>query len=269
MTRLRDWRWKAALGAGFAAACLAPWACALDPRRQNLLEILAGPSLAYPLGTDHLGRDVLARILHGAPLSLGIALICVGIGASLGVLLGVVAAARGGWTDALIMRLADLTLAFPGVLLALLLAGLMGGGLAPLLLALLLTIWPQFARMARSVALGAWLEPHVEASRLAGLPLRLILWRQILPEALRHTAALAAFAVGGAILTISALGFLGLGLQPPTPEWGAMVTELLPHLHEAPLQIAAPCLAIFCAVGFFMRQGSRLVARLAPPESRA
>ena len=229
----------------------------VDPVQQDLLATLQPPSLDYPLGSDHLGRDILARLLHGAPRSLGYALVSVAGAASIGLVLGLIAADRRGWTDALIMRLADLMLAFPGLLLALLLAGFLGGGPVPILIALVLTHWPQFARMARAVALGELTSDHVEASQLAGLPRHLILARQILPPVLRQTTPLAAVSVGGAIMTISALGFLGLGMQPPTPEWGAMITELLPYVHSAPVQIAAPCLAIFVTVLSFLLLGDR------------
>ena len=235
----------------------APLAWPVDPIRQNLLETLQPPSAAHPLGTDHLGRDILARLLHGAPRSLGFALVSVAGAAALGLSLGLIAADRRGWRDVAIMRLADLMLAFPGLLLALLLAGFLGGGPVPMLIALLLTLWPQFARMSRAVALGELTSAHVEASRLAGMPRHLILTRQVLPPVLRQTAALAAMSVGGAIITISALGFLGRGMQPPTPEWGAMITELLPYVHSAPVQIAAPCLAIFVTVLFCLLLGER------------
>jgi len=240
---------------------LGPRVWPVSPTAQNLLDTLAGPSLAHPLGTDHIGRDILARVVHGAPLSLGFALLVVAIGAAIGVVLGLVAAERGGLIDILIMWFTDLMLAFPGVLLALLFAGFMGGGMVPLFVALTITLWPQFARMARAIALQTLAEPHVEASRLAGLPPAAILARQVLPPVLQQTVVLAAFSVGGTILTISSLGFLGLGMQPPTPEWGAMITELLPYIHQAPLQLAAPCLCIFVTVLAFMLGGEAFARR--------
>jgi len=252
----------AVLAALALTAVFAPLVATVDPTNQNLLNTLAGPSWAHPLGTDHIGRDVLARILHGAPLSLGFALVSVGLGALGGLVLGLVAAERGGLLDAAIMRFADLMLAFPGVLLALLLAGFMGGGMGPLLAALLLTLWPQFARLSRAIALKTLAEPHVEASRLAGLSTAGILRRQVLPPVLRQTAVLAAFSVGSTILTISSLGFLGLGMQPPTPEWGAMITELLPYLYKAPLQLAAPCLCIFLTILCFYLAAETLARQL-------
>ena len=229
-------------------ALLGPFLPGPDPAAQDLLRTVEAPSPAHPLGTDGLGRDALSRLLHGAPRSLGIAVACVAGATGLGVLFGLVAAHAGGVADVLIMRLADLVLAFPGVLLALLLAGFLGGGVVPMLIGIKLTLWPQFARMTRAVAVGVLAEPHVEAARLAGFPARTILRRHVLPPVLRQVTTLAALGVGSAIMSISALGFLGLGLQPPTPEWGAMISELLPYLSEAPVQMAAPCAAIFLAV---------------------
>lgn len=236
-------------------ALLGPLLVTADPAAQDLMRTLEPPSRAHPLGTDHVGRDVLARTVHGAARSLGIALLCVGFATMLGVALGLAAAWRGGWIDAAIMRLADLMLAFPGILLALLLAGFLGGGILPMLIGIKLTLWPQFARMARNVALGTLAEAHVEAAVLAGFPSRTILLRHVLPPVARHVTVLATLGVGAAIMSISALGFLGLGLQPPTPEWGAMVSEMLPYLSEAPVQMAAPCLGIFLAVLGFTLAG--------------
>lgn len=250
--------------AGLALLCLlGPCLPLPDPIIQDLLRTLAPPSLAHPFGTDHLGRDVLSRVVHGAPRSLGIAVICVAIATSVGLLLGLVAAGSGRLVDGLIMRFADLVLAFPGLLLALLLAGLMGGGIIPLMIGIKLTIWPQFARMARATARVTLQEAHVEAARLAGLSQIHILRHHLLPPVLRQTISLATLGVGAAILSISSLGFLGLGLQPPTPEWGAMISELLPYVAEAPIQMAAPCLMIVISVLAFTLAGEGLTARLA------
>jgi peptide/nickel transport system permease protein len=252
-----------ALLAGLTAMCLVgPWLPLHDPITQDLARTLAAPSLNHPFGMDHLGRCILARVVHGAPRSLGIAVSCVIIAASVGLALGLLAASGGRWTDGLIMRLADLVLAFPGLLLALLLAGLFGGGIIPMMVGIKLTLWPQFARMARATARVTLREAHVEAAQLAGLS-RWHIWRHhMLPPVLRQTISLATLGVGAAILSISSLGFLGLGLQPPTPEWGAMISELLPYVSEAPVQMAAPCLMIVVSVLAFTLLGEGLAARL-------
>jgi ABC-type dipeptide/oligopeptide/nickel transport system permease subunit len=250
--------------ASLALLCLfGPWLPLADPIAQDLLRTLTPPSLIHPFGTDHLGRDVLSRVVHGAPRSLGIAVICVTIATSVGLLLGLVAAGSGRLIDGLIMRFADLVLAFPGLLLALLLAGLMGGGIIPLMIGIKLTLWPQFARMARATSRVTLQEAHVEAARLAGLSRLHILRHHLLPPVLRQTISLATLGVGAAIMSISSLGFLGLGLQPPTPEWGAMISELLPYVAEAPIQMAVPCLMIVISVLAFTLVGECLTARLA------
>ncbi len=229
-----------------------------DPLHQDLAVALAPPSMLFPLGTDHLGRDVFARLFHALPRSIGIATSAMAAAVAIGTLVGLAAAVSNRLVDAAMMRLTDLALAFPGLLLAMVLAGLMGGGMLPVLVGIALGQWPQFARMTRSVAAAAMTEAHVEASRLAGLAGWRILLRQVMPRVLIHTASLAALGVGGAVLTISSLGFLGLGLQPPTPECGAMITELLPYMDVAPVQIAAPCVALFVTVLTCMIAGRRL-----------
>ncbi|MGQ0675636.1 MAG: ABC transporter permease [Rhodospirillales bacterium] len=242
-----------------AIAVLGPFLSPHDLAQQNLMNALASPALTHPLGTDHLGRDVLSRLLHGAPRSLGIAVICVAVASGIGIAIGMIAAWNGRALDAVIMRIADMTLAFPGILLALLLAGLMGGGIVPMLIGIKLSLWPQFARLARAVTTGVLMsEAHVEAARLAGFGPLTIAWRHVMPDVLRQTATLATLGIGAAVMSISALGFLGLGLQPPTPEWGAMISELLPYVTEAPVQIAAPCLLIFATVLGFTLAGETL-----------
>ena len=246
------------LAALAALAVLGPFIAPFDPAAQDLMGALQPPDWRYWLGRDHLGRDVLSRALHGAPHSLGLAVISVGGAASVGVALGLVAAARRGWIEAIIMRLADLMLAFPGLLLALLFSGLLGGGIWPMLVGLKLALWPQFARLTIAIGVGALTAPHVEAARLAGFSTSYILTRLVLPPVLRHTLPLAALGVGASILSISSLGFLGLGLQPPSSEWGAMVSELIPTMMEAPVQMAAPCVLIFLSTLAFALTGQRL-----------
>ncbi|WP_376989095.1 ABC transporter permease [Bosea sp. R86505] len=236
------------LGGLAALVVIGPLVIPHDPAVQDLVRTLEGPSAQHWFGTDHLGRDIAARLFHGGLRSLGIAVACVGFATGVGVALGLVAAYAGRVADIAIMRLADLMLAFPGILLALLISGFLGGGVLPMLIGIKLALWPQFARMARAIAIGELAQPHVEAARLAGFPALTILRRHVLPPVLRQTVTLATLGLGAAIMSISSLGFLGLGLQPPTPEWGAMISELLPYLAEAPVQMAAPCLAIFLAV---------------------
>ena len=245
------YRFSAAHGLGaclLTVAALGPFVSPYDPNAQNLMQTLQSPNKLHWLGTDHVGRDVLSRVLHGAPRSLGLATLCVVLATSLGISLGLLAAGGGRWVNVLIMRFADLMMAFPGLLLALLLAGFLGGGVIPMLIGLKLTLWPQFARMAHASARTTLYAAHVEAAKLAGFTQWHILTRHVLPPVLRQTMPMAMLGVGAAILSISSLGFLGLGLQPPTPEWGAMISELLPYITEAPVQMAAPCVMIIISV---------------------
>ncbi|MFY7962458.1 MAG: ABC transporter permease [Elsteraceae bacterium] len=264
LTHARPRPWSRRIGLGLVGAMglfalLGPWLVGEDPTAQDLIKALAPPRLDHPLGVDHLGRDVLSRAAHGAARSLGLAVVCVGAASGVGVVLGLIAAYGRGWIDVALMRLADLTMAFPGILLALLLAGLMGGGVLPMLVGIKLTLWPQFARMSRAVAIGVLREDHVEAAELAGFDKIAILRRHVLPPVLRQTMSLTTLGFGAAILSISSLGFLGLGLQPPTPEWGGMISEMLPYLSEAPTQMATPCLAIFLSVLGFTLLGQSFV----------
>jgi peptide/nickel transport system permease protein len=241
-------RGAAVLAVIAVAGIVAPFLTSHDPIAQDLMRALEPPSWAHPLGTDHLGRDMLSRVMHGAPRSLGIAIGCVFVSLSAGIMLGMIAAYGGRILDAVIMRAADLTLAFPGLLLALLLAGLLGGGLVPMIVGIQLSLWPQFARLSRATARSVLAEAHVEAARLAGFPTRTILFRHVMPSVLPQTVPLGVLSVGSTILAISSIGFLGLGLRPPAPEWGSMINELLPYLAEAPVQLFAPCLCIFATV---------------------
>lgn len=247
--------------AGLALLAVAgPFVAPHDPDTQDLMRVMEAPGAAHLLGTDHVGRDILSRVLAGAPHSLGLAVLCIALASSIGVTLGMLAAKSGTILRALIMRFADLTLAFPGLLLALLFAGFLGGGIGPMIIGLNLALWPQYARMAEAVSTGVLREGHVEAARLAGFPERTILMRHVLPSVLRAIMPLATLGVGQAIMSISALGFLGLGLKPPTPEWGAMISELLPFLSEGFVQMAAPCAMIFLAVLTLTLSGRSLAA---------
>jgi ABC-type dipeptide/oligopeptide/nickel transport system permease subunit len=247
-----------------ALAVTGPWLAPQDPNAQDLLHVMAPPGARHWLGADHVGRDVLSRVLAGAPRSLGLAVACVGMATTLGVALGLIAASGNRLVRAFIMRLADLMLAFPGLLLALLLAGFLGGGVWPMLIGLKLALWPQYARMTEAVASRIWREAHVEAARMAGFGTSHILLHHVLPGVARTVMPLATLGTGSAIMSISALGFLGLGLKPPDAEWGAMINEMLPYLDEGRVQIAAPCLAIFVTVLAFTLAGRALTSRTIP-----
>jgi peptide/nickel transport system permease protein len=243
---------KQLLGGGMlavvlAVALLGPLHGA-DPLRQNLSDALLPPGGAYPLGTDHLGRDLLARLAAGARLSFGFALLAALAAAVPGTLLGLLAALRGGWTARLLLALADAVQALPALLLVVLFTAFAPGEFLPLYLGLALSLWVEFFRIARNAGAGVMARPQVEAARLLGFGPWHILRRHLWPEVAPLVATLFAFAAGTAVTTIAALAFIGVAARPPVPEWGSMMTELLPYYADAPLALALPAVLIFLTV---------------------
>ncbi len=244
-------RWRLGVGLillAVTAGVFGPLAVGRDPLTQDLTAALRPPSAEHPLGTDPLGRSVLSRLVHGTRQSLGLALVCVAASAVLGSSLGMAAGFGGGWRDGLIMRLVDGFMAFPGILLAIVIAGLLGGGRLPLIGALVLTGWCDYCRLTRNVTKSVLSEPYIQAGRLLGFDSLFMIRRYVLGQILPHVSTLASLGMGRTILNLSALGFLGIGLRPPTPEWGAMITQALPYMSEAPHLIVFPGAAIFLTV---------------------
>lgn len=231
------------LVAGFALA--GPLLVQADPARQDLSRTLMPPSAEALLGTDHLGRSVLARLAHAARLSVLLAAASVVAAALPGVGLGLLAAWRGGWADRLLVLLADVVLALPGVLLVLLLVALAPGAAWALFLGLSLAGWVEWFRVVRATGGAVLASPAVEADRLLGFGWAHVLRRHVLPPLGPLLGTLAAFAMGNAVLAIGVLGFVGIGLQPPTADWGGMMTEGLPYYDEAPVALLAPALCLF------------------------
>jgi len=236
------------LAVAVTAVLVAPELVPTDPLRQSLADALSPPSLDAPFGRDHLGRCVATRLVYGARLSLAIGLGATLSAVAIGVSLGLASARLGGVVDAVIDRAIDIAYGFPGLLLVMVLATLFGSGPVGLTAALTLAAWPDYARLTRLLGRAQLARAHVEAARLMALPELVVLYRHVWPGLAPQIASLASFGVGQAILTISALGFLGLGLRPPTPEWGAMVAEGLSHWHEAPWMLVAPVTAIALTV---------------------
>lgn len=226
-------------------ALFGPWLVGIDPARQQLERFLEAPSLAHPLGFDQLGRSMLARLAHGARLSLSLATISVLTAAIPGALLGLLAAWRGGWPERMLAAFADAVLALPGLLLVLLLSAFTPGGFWPLYVGISLALWVEYFRVVRAAARILLASGHVEAARLLGFGPVHIVRRHLLPELLPRLFTLMRFGFAGAVLAMSALGFVGVGLQPPTPELGVMMIELLPYYDEAPWLIGAPVLLLF------------------------
>nr|BEL01496.1 ABC transporter permease [Dehalococcoides mccartyi] len=245
-------------------ATLAPLIAPHSPTEQHLSLKLSPPSWEYPLGTDNLGRCVLSRIIYGAQTSLQIAVVVVGITGLLGTTLGLLAGYFGGLLDEIIMRITDVVLAFPGLILALVVAGLLGPGLFNVMLALAIVGWTSYARVVRGCVLSAKEKTFVEAARALGDSEAHILLRHILPEVMAPVIVMATLGMGSTILSAAGLSFLGLGVQPPTPEWGAMMNSGRDFLEAAPHLIIFPGLAILFTVLSFNFLGDGLRDALDP-----
>jgi peptide/nickel transport system permease protein len=233
------------------AVILAPVLSPHDPLDQSFPRQLKPPSRGYLLGTDEFGRDILSRIIFGARIALGIGSLAVGIAVALGVPLGLVAGYFGGVLDTAIMRTMDVLLAFPYLLLALIVVTLLGFGLTNVMIAVGLVYVPQYSRIVRSVTLSVRERLFVEAAHaMGGSNLRIML-RHVLPNCLAPIIVQTTLSLGWAIVNAAGLSFLGLGAQPPTPEWGAMLSSGREYMRNAPWITTFPGLAIlFTALGF-------------------
>ncbi|HTG10384.1 MAG TPA: ABC transporter permease [Candidatus Eisenbacteria bacterium] len=214
-------------------AVAAPWLSPRDPIRTAAREALQPPGGRFVLGSDQFGRDVASRVLHGARISLLVGVISVSIAVGLGAPLGLVSVYYGGRLDALIMRVMDVMLAFPGILLALAIVSVLSPGLGNVMIAVGLSAVPGYARLVRATVLSAREHLYVEAARALGGRDGGILVRDILPNVIAPLIVTATLGLGGAILSAAALSFLGLGSQPPQPEWGRMLSEGRDYLREA------------------------------------
>lgn len=220
----------------------------LRPNQVDLTAILAPPAERSLLGNDDLGRPVFQRLLAGARTSLLVGLGVVAISAAVGTLLGAFAAFRGGWLDVFAVGVIDLVMAFPGILLAIALAGVLGPGIGNVVLALISVGWVGFARLARGQILALKQRDHVTAARALGSGGWFILTRHLLPLAMAPLMVEATFGISAAVLAEAGLSFLGLGIQPPDASWGNMVRDGVSYLLVAPHLVLAPGLAIFLVV---------------------
>jgi len=267
---IRFARNKAAVASALVIAALSlvaafgPSLAPLGPLEQDLFNNFSGPTLKHPLGTDDLGRDTLSRLIYAARVSLGISLTSVSIGLIVGTCLGLAAAYYRGWLDSLIMRLMDVLLALPGMLLAVTIVAMLQKGIPNTILAVAIYSVPTFARIVRGSALGILQLDYIGASRVMGASDLRILFRHVLPNSLSPLIVQATLELGTAILIASGLSFLGLGVQPPHPEWGAMLSKGRELVRATPVVAIAPGVAITLAVLSFSLLGDGLRDALDP-----
>ena len=227
------------------AAIFAPLLTPYDPNDQSLDARLESPSAAHPLGTDHLGRDVLSRLIAGSRYSLAITTVAVLISGVFGTLLGAFAGRAGGATDETAMRVVDVVLVFPELIVAFALASLLKPNFATIVFAVAIFAWTPYARLARAVTLDVNTREFMEAAVALGSPPWFILRRHVLPNIMGPILAMGLLRFGHTLITIAGLSYLGVGAQPPTPDWGAMLWEAQPYMRRAPLLGLIPGATIF------------------------
>lgn len=247
-----------------AMALVGPWLSPYDPAAQLLPLRLQGPSLAHPFGLDELGRDILARLIVGARISLLVGVAVVSVSASLGLVIGAVAGYAGGWVDALVGRVMDVLLAFPGILLSIALVAVLGPSLPHVVLALVVGGWVGYARLVRGQALKIRELEFVQAARALGAPAWRVLRDHVIPGVLPALIVQATLGMAGAIIAEASLSFLGLGVQPPTPSWGTMLDAGRGHLLDASHLTLVPGLAIALLVLGLNFVGDGLRDRMSP-----
>ena len=247
-----------------AGAALAGVVLPYNPDTADLNATLHEPTSAHPFGTDQLGRDILTRVVYGGRISLVIGAMAVGISGAIGVPLGILSGYYGGFVDGVIQRIVDVMLAFPGFLLALTLISILGVGLLNVVISVGIASVPVYVRLVRGVTLGIRQLTYIESARATGLRDRLIMFRHVLPNAAAPVVVQSSLQLGAAILTAAGLGFLGLGVTPPTPEWGTMLGEAVTYLLTSWYIALFPGLAIFVAVMAFNLLGDGLRDALDP-----
>ncbi|MDR6290071.1 peptide/nickel transport system permease protein [Inquilinus ginsengisoli] len=247
-----------------AVAVMAPWIAPYNPLAQSILKINQTPSWAHWLGTDQFGRDVLSRMIYGSRNSLIFGLLSPALAAMVGTTLGVVAGYFGGVVDRVISRLVDLLLAFPELLLAIIIAAALGGGFWNVVAVLTVAFVPGFARVARAQTLSVKQEPYIEAAIAVGVSTPVIIFRHILPNISAPIVVLVTLWVASAIRLEASLSFLGLGTQPPNPSWGNIIRDGLNNLFGSPWPIIGAGFAITCVVLAFNLFGDAMRDALDP-----
>lgn len=246
------------------ASSIAPY----SPTAQDVNATLLPPSLANPLGTDDLGRDVLSRLIHGAPATLYASFLAVSVALLIGLPVGLLAGFLGGWVDDVIGRLIDTLLSFPAIVLAIAVTGALGIGLTNSMIAVGIVFSPQLARLVRAQTLIVKQELYVDAARVFGASLGRLLWKHVLPNAVQPVIVQVTLLLAVALLAEASLSFLGLGVQPPQPSWGAMLARAYQYMEIAPEQMYAPGIAILLTALSFNALGESLRVWLDPTMKR-
>lgn len=241
-----------------AALFTVPFFLPFDPLRTDMANRLQPISMQHWLGTDHLGRDIFSRMIAGAKATVGTALAAILISVFIGVPVGLVSGFFGGWLDRMIMRIVDAVMAFPDYIVAIVLSGLLGPGLMNLILAVVAVKWVGYARLVRSTVFSEKQKDYIALAELTGLGSGAILKKHLLPHVLGNVSVLATLDIGKTVLMIAALSYIGLGAQPPYPEWGAMLNDGKHYFLHAPQLMVIPGLAIMFIVLLSNLYGDRL-----------
>ena len=250
------------------AALFAGYIAPHDPEKANLELRLKEPCREYPFGTDHLGRCILSRIIFGARVSLLVGLLVVSSSFVLGLAIGTLSGYYGGWLDEIVMRVVDAFLAFPSLLLALGIAGLFGAGFMNLVIALITVDWAGYARLARGSVLTVKEQDYIKAAKGLGAGDMHVILRHVIPNIISPLIVMATIGMGYVILSAAGLSFLGFGVQPPTPEWGSMLSEGKTYIRSVPYIMIFPGIAIMLTVLAFNYLGDELRDLLDPREKK-
>lgn len=261
--------WSAIVGAAFfICVCLllilTPWIAPYDPNAQMLRDNLSWPTARHWLGTDIFGRDILSRLMYGGRFSVTIAAITLVASSTFGIVVGALAARLGGVFDEISMRVVDVVLAFPDLLLALVLVAVLGAGPITVVFALSVVGWTPFARLTRSLALEINTKGYIEAARALGCSEMFITFRHVIPNAWSRILGLALTRFGYQLIAVGSLSYLGLGVQPPASDWGSMLAEAQPYMQQLPLLVLIPGVTIFATALSVTMVGQGLSRRRVP-----
>lgn len=232
-------------------ALIAPLFAPNDPLQTNFAHVLEKPSFDYPLGTDQVGRCILSRILYGAKVSLGMTFLLLSLVSALGFTIGIVAGLFGGIVDTVLMRITDTTLSFPDIVFVIAIVGVLGPSMRNTVLALAVVWWTKYARLTRILVMEIKNSEYIQAAKMAGAGKVKLITKYIFPNMLSPLIIQFVIDIGGMMLALAGLSFLGLGVQPPTPEWGSMLNEGRGYMQTAPWLLIFPGMAIFIVVAVF------------------